>query len=705
MSERDPNKTPVQFLKGVGPYIAGLLDKKGIHSVYDLFYYFPVRYLDRRKIDTLRQLQPGKDKTVLVEVLGCGSRMAGRRRIFEVAVKDATGIAVLSWFHFNEKFLRGKYPAGKKMLVFGTCTRFGQQKQFIHPDTEDWEEEEGGSPQAAAPRALVPVYALTEGLHQKTIRKIIDNALNEYLEYLEESPLSVRAEGTQLSLKESIGYIHRPPPDAALDSLTEQNSVWHQRLIYDELFYLQLGMGMKKRGFAKDKAPIIPDSPEILLKARQALPFELTCAQERVLDEILSDLIKGEPMNRLVQGDVGSGKTVVALLSALSTLKSGYQVALMAPTEILAAQHFQTAKRVLEPLNISVALLTGSMPAKEADPIRSNLESGKNAFVVGTHALIQESVTFKNLGYAIVDEQHRFGVMQRAALKQKVPTGFCPHILVMTATPIPRTLSMTLYGDLNVSIIDELPSGRKPIDTKVYYEKARVKMMATVKEQLQKGYQAYFVYPLIEESEKSDLKDAMTMAKHLAENLPGYQVGLLHGKMKTPDKDRIMAQFKAGELHVLVSTTVIEVGIDVPRATVMVIEHAERFGLSQLHQLRGRVGRGGNQSFCLLMAGYAQSEEGAHRLRVMEESNDGFVIAEEDLKIRGPGDFLGTRQSGLPEFHLVQLTRDGKLLEAARKRAFELLAVDPDLKKSEHQILKKILKERWGTRLSLAEVS
>lgn len=700
MLEKDPVKVQVQFLKGVGPYVAGLLNKKGIFTAYDLFYHFPIRYINRGSISSLRQLTAGKEKTVLVEVVGCGTRIAGRRRLFEVLVKDETGIAVLTWFHFNEKFLRGKYSIGKKLLVFGTCTHFGAQKQFIHPETEDWEEDEDEVQQA-----LVPVYSLTEGLHQKTLRKIIFRALDDYLPFLKETPLSVRDEGTTLSLKESLQHIHRPLDPHSLEELSEQKSVWHKRLIYDELFYLQLGLGLKQKGLQKDKAPRIAPHAEAQKSIDLYLPFELTKAQQRVIFEILSDFKKGEPMNRLVQGDVGSGKTIVALISAVHAIHSGYQVALMAPTEILAQQHYLSAQRLLESMKVTVALLTGSTPSKEASSIRENLQNGKISFVVGTHALIQESVQFQNLGYAIVDEQHRFGVLQRAALKKKVPEGSSPHILVMTATPIPRTLSMTLYGDLNVSVIDELPAGRKPIFTKVYYEKSRSKMLALVKDQLLQSHQAYFVYPLIEESEKSDLKDAMTMAKNLAEHFPDNKVGLLHGKMKSEEKDCIMEEFKQKKIHILVSTTVIEVGIDVPNATVMVIEHAERFGLSQLHQLRGRVGRGGNQSYCLLMAGYAQSEEGSHRLRVMEETNDGFVVAEEDLKIRGPGDFLGTRQSGLPEFHLIQLTRDGKLLELARKRAFDILFKDPSLTSAEYQQMKIILKERWGTRLSMAEIS
>jgi len=466
-------------------------------------------------------------------------------------------------------------------------------------------------------------------------------------------------------------------------------------------------MGQKKQqGYAFKPAH------KLERQALKLLPFELTGAQKRVLEETITDMAKPEPMNRLLQGDVGSGKTLVAFLAGLNACENGFQTALMAPTEILAQQHYFTLKKLADKLDIRIALLTGSTPKANRREILEDLAVNRIQILLGTHAIIQEGVNFHQLGLVVIDEQHRFGVMQRAALKDKgvkrtgtacrAPT---PHILVMTATPIPRTLSMSLYGDLDISIIDELPAGRKPILTYVYSEKKRPKAYELIGRELREGRQVYFVLPLIEESEKSDLKDAVSMAGKLKKEFSEITVGLIHGKMPPADKEAVMESFKKNEIQLLVSTTVIEVGVDVANASVMVVEHAERFGLSQLHQLRGRVGRGGDQSFCILMAGYAQSEESRFRLRVMEETTDGFKIADEDLKLRGPGDFMGTRQAGLPEFRLAHLVRDSVLLNAARKRALEVVDEDPTLAKPEHQLLKQILAQRWEGKLELADVS
>ncbi len=698
--DQAPLKTPVQFVKGVGPYLATLLAKKGLVTVRDLLYFLPVNYLDRRLILPIRQLTPGPDRCIKADVVGGASRSLGgsRRRIFELLVKDETGIALLIWFHFNEKYLQKKYPAGKKLMVFGTCQLFGAQKQFVHPEIEEEDEDEKGK---GLP--ILPVYSLTEGFYQKVMRRIVFNALDYFLKHLEETPLSVRPEGSTLGLAEALEKIHRPPSEVTLDDLIHSRSKWHQRVIYDELFYLQLGLSLRKNKIKKKKGLVLKKSESLLPKAFAEIPFELTKAQKKVLAEIESDLSRGEPMNRLLQGDVGCGKTLVAFLASLMAAENGYQTAFMAPTEILAGQHFLTLQPIAAKLDIRLGLLTGSTSKAERENLLADLVSGKIHILLGTHALIQEGVNFQKLGLIIVDEQHRFGVLQRAALQQK--SILEPHILVMTATPIPRTLSMSIYGDLDVSVIDELPAGRKPILTQVYRDKARARSYELIRAELNKGRQAYFVYPLIEESEKLDLKNAQTMAVTLAETFSEFKVGLLHGKMKAAEKEKVMDEFKKNKIQILVSTTVIEVGVNVPNSTVMVIEHAERFGLSQLHQLRGRVGRGGDQSYCVLMAGYAQSEEGRFRLHVMEETNDGFQIAEEDLKLRGPGDFLGTRQSGLPDFHLASLIRDGHLLTVARQRAFEIVAMDPDLKKPEHQLLKKILAERWGEKLNLADIS
>lgn len=710
-------QTPIQYLKGVGPYLSTLLKKKGIETVQDLLFFFPVRYLDRRVLLKIRQLTPGKNRTLVAEVLDSGVRPLKRRRIFEMVVKDETGIALVVWFHFNEKYLRSKYPPGKKLLIFGDCQYFGAHKQFVHPQIDDWDEE------ASETNLLIePLYSSTDGLYQKTICRIVRNALDQYLPSLVETPVIVRPEGTRVTLKESLLKIHCPPVDCDLEAMNRHQSPWHQRVIYDELFFLQLGLGLKKTGCKQDNAyPMdrsglprrgLPSGGSLVDRALKLLPFVLTEAQKRSFEEIREDLKKQEPMNRLLQGDVGSGKTLVAFLAALIAAENGFQTALMVPTEILAQQHNLNLSKIAAPLDIRMACLTGSTTKSERNEILADLSQNRIQIIFGTHALIQEGVVFGSLGLVVIDEQHRFGVLQRAALHHKGgdlqksdPLKRSPHILVMTATPIPRTLTMSLYGDLDLSVIDELPQGRKSIITHVFREKMRSLAYDIIKREMKKGRQAYFVYPLIEESEKIDLKNAITMAEQLKEVFGEYSVGLLHGRMMGAEKEEIMARFKAKKIDLLVSTTVIEVGVDVPNSTIMVVEHAERFGLSQLHQLRGRVGRGGDQSYCLLMAGYAQSEEGRFRLRVMEQTNDGFKIAEEDLKLRGPGEFLGTRQSGLPDFKIADLVRDGRLLNAARKRAFEILDDDPLLSREEHFMLKKTVSERWGKKLSLADVS
>ena len=460
-------------------------------------------------------------------------------------------------------------------------------------------------------------------------------------------------------------------------------------------------MTIRRRSIVKEDGLSIVPGP-LVMRVHEVLPFKLTGAQERVLDTIFRDMAAPHPMNRLVQGDVGSGKTIVAFCAALAALDSGYQVAFMAPTELLAEQHYRTLKPLADQLDLSIALLTGDMRPQQKQEIHAFLERGKIEIVVGTHALIQEKVRFQRLGLAIVDEQHRFGVMQRAALKR---SGSNPDMLLMTATPIPRTLALTIYGDLDVSAIDELPPGRKPITTRVFHEGERQKAYQAVKTQLDKGHQAYIVYPLVEESEKSDLKAATNMADELSRTaFKGYSIGLVHGRMKSEEKDAVMSRFKAGEHHLLVSTTVIEVGIDVPNATVMLIEHAERFGLAQLHQLRGRVGRGQAESFCFLLAQYTPADESIRRLRVMVETNDGFKIAEADLTFRGPGEFLGTRQSGMPDFRVANIVRDSRILEIAREEAEAWLAKDPDLISPASRRQRAILEDRWAGRLELARV-
>jgi ATP-dependent DNA helicase RecG len=505
-------------------------------------------------------------------------------------------------------------------------------------------------------------------------------------------PQRVRKQYSLPTRFEALSAIHNPPLDVE-GGFVKLRSQFHRRVIFEEFFWLELFLASRHRGAAKEQAHVVAGEMEVVEKLVATLPFELTGAQRRVVKEIFEDFQRGHPMHRLVQGDVGSGKTAVALLSAAFVRSAGFQTALMVPTEILAEQHYNNAKKLLEPFGLRIELLVGNMPVKKRREVLAELESGEIDLCVGTHALIQKDVHFKRLAFVIVDEQHRFGVHQRGALKQK---GKSPHFLVMTATPIPRTLAMTVYGDLDVSIIDELPAGRTPIVTRVVYENKRLQVLGFLQDQVRKGRQAYIVYPLVEESEKMDLKDAISQYDGLCKRFPEIRFGLLHGRMKADEKDAIMERFRSHEIDVLVSTTVIEVGVDVANANLMIIEHSERFGLSQLHQLRGRVGRGEHKSYCVLMMGKAVSTEAKERMAIMAESSDGFRIAEADLELRGPGEFLGARQSGLPGFKLANLVRDVDILQEARDAAFAIVEEDPSLEKQEHLELKEVLLKNHG---------
>ncbi|HEX7503643.1 MAG TPA: ATP-dependent DNA helicase RecG, partial [Syntrophales bacterium] len=492
-----------------------------------------------------------------------------------------------------------------------------------------------------------------------------------------------------------------PAEDADLQKLNEAATPAHRTLVFDELFFLELGLALKKQGVALEPGIPFQVTHRYTRELLKLLPFTLTSAQRRVLSEIKTDMMAPHPMHRLVQGDVGSGKTMVALMAALVAVENGYQVAIMAPTEILAEQHYLNIHHWCEALGLKVTLLTSGLKGKAKKAALVEAAEGTAHIVVGTHAVIQDKVEFARLGLGIVDEQHRFGVLQRGILKKK---GDNPDILVMTATPIPRTLAMTVFGDLSLSVIDEMPPGRSPIETRLCYESRRDQVYGIIRDEAKKGQQVYIIYPLVEETEKSDLKAATQMAEHLQQDIfPDLRIGLLHGRLRPEEKEGVMRSFKERELDILVATTVIEVGIDVPNATLMVVEHAERFGLSQLHQLRGRVGRGSAKSRCILLTPGRMSEEGAKRLHVMEATNDGFKIAEADLEIRGPGDFLGTRQSGLPDFRVANILRDGRILEEARKEAFALLERDPKLERQPK--LKEELAKRWGGRLELAGIA
>ena len=696
LSELD---TDVTYVKGVGPRLAQVLGKLNIEKVGDLLWHLPHRYEDRRDVRKIAELKGGESAVVRGKILGAGR--AGRR-VYEALLGDETGTISLKWFRFNEKQLRDRLERGEEVFATGEVKSFRGKLEMTHPELEDAldDEEDGGR------EAIVPVYPLTEGLHNKRIRTIVGNALDKFGPYmLDAVPNSLMGEPLP-TLADSLRELHRPDAGNDLQRLNAQATLYHQRLRVQEAFYLQMGLVRSKMEQAGEQAPAFDPSPELLKKLMAALPFKPTGAQQRVISEIAGDLSKPRVMNRLLQGDVGSGKTVVAAAAASIAIAGGAQVALMAPTEILAEQHYRGLKSLLEELGVRVALLTSSQKVSTTSvkPARVLHDIGVGAvdLVVGTHAIIQDQVKFKNLALAIIDEQHRFGVAQRADLRDK---GEHVHFLVMTATPIPRTLTMTIYGDLSVSLLDEMPPGRTPVHTRVFPAKGRAEVWRLVERELAEGRQAYVVYPLVAESEKMDLRDAIAAAEELQnEVFKNYRVGIVHGQMKSAEKDDVLRRFRDGEVHVLVSTTVIEVGIDVPNASVMVIEHAERFGLSQLHQLRGRVGRGGARSYCYLVGGAGVHADANARLKVMEQVSDGFVIAEEDLRLRGPGEFMGTRQSGLPEFRALDLVRDRAIIARARQAAEEIFAEDPKLQRPEHRALSWALTHHWKRRGRFARV-
>ena len=708
-------QTSIQFIKGVGPRLSEVLKKKNILTVEDALYFLPRLYQDRRQIKTISQLAVGKIETVMGTVLQANLTFYGRRRTFELTLGDETGTLLAKWFNFNPRFMKGRFKKGMRLILFGEVRLYQLQKEIHHPELEILEEEPESPDANAAPPAvkeeslhfgrIVPVYSETEGLYQRQrlIRRIMKNAVDLFAaKEFSGIPEEVCRRQNLIPLSEAFRRAHHPDAGEDLTLLNEGKSPAHRRLVFDELFFLELGLALRRSGILMEKGIPFLISHRHTRRLREILPFSLTPAQERVLGEIESDMRRPHPMNRLLQGDVGSGKTIVALLSGLMAIEGGYQVAIMAPTEILAEQHYLNIRPLVEKLGFRAALLTSSLKKSEKENFLSRIRKGEIQLVIGTHALIQEGVEFQRLGLAIIDEQHKFGVLQRATLKKK---GLSPDVLVMTATPIPRTLAMTLYGDLEVSVIDQLPPGRGSITTRVLNEKERFRVYRILREEIAKGKQAYVVYPLVEESERLDLKDATQMAKNLQRDIfPEFKVGLIHGRLKSEEKEAIMADFKDRRIHILVSTIVIEVGIDVPNASVMVIEHAERFGLSQLHQLRGRVGRGKDPSQCLLIAQFPKSEEAERRVRVMEQTTDGFKIAEEDLAIRGPGELMGTQQSGLPDLRVANFARDLQLLNEARKEAFGIISRDPILSQPEHYFMKETLKERWKGRLELATI-
>ena len=686
-----------QFVRGVGPRRAELIKKLGIATVEDLLYHLPFRYEDRRALRTVRELRVGEVASVIGEITHLAERFVGRaqRRILEGVLRDETGLLALTWFH-QISYFRSRYKVGQRCLVHGKVEGgLGTQKRIVHPEVELDPDVQG--------QGILPVYNKPTTMTVGVMRRIVQDAAAEWAERLPSVlPAPVVAAARITDLRQAMRLLHTPPRDADVDELNAARSLAHRSLVFDELFFLQLGMALRRRSVEIESGLALPEHGTLTQRLRGLLPFALTSAQERVIREILADMAKPHPLHRLVQGDVGSGKTIVALFAALVAIENGYQAAFMAPTELLAEQHFATIARLTEALGVRVVLLTGQAKRPERRAIHAGIESGEIQLVVGTHALIQEDVRFKAIGLGVIDEQHRFGVLQRAALRRH---GATPDILLMTATPIPRTLAMAVYGDLDISVIDELPPGRQPVRTLLRHEGERAKVYDLVKRELDRGRQGYVVYPLVDSSDAVELRDATTMARELARTVfPDYRVGLVHGKMKAVEKDAVMRRFKAGDVQLLVSTTVIEVGIDVPNATIMVVEHAERFGLAQLHQLRGRVGRGGDASLCVLVTAFHRGDDTQRRLEALARTSDGFKIAEVDLEMRGPGEMLGTRQSGLPDFRVANLIRDARILDEARRAAEDWLGHDPKLDQPASQALRTVLVHRWAGRLELAEI-
>jgi len=684
--------TPLQYLKGVGPQRAALLAKKSLTTVADALFFVPLRHEDRTRLTPLRALVPGQTATCTGVIAGISPPPPGHPRVpFTVMLRDETGHVTASWF--GARYLSRVLARGQRLVLHGKVTRYRGVIALQHPD---YEIVESGDDDRLHTGRLVPVYSTTEGLPQRALRRLMWGIVEQFAGAVGETlPDAVRARRGLVPLAQALRDAHFPQAEEARAAAV-------RRLAFDDFLLLQLGLAVLRSRMTRARGIAMRPPGELVARLRAALPYRLTGAQERVWDEIRADMAAPHPMHRLLQGDVGAGKTVVAALAVLTAIEAGYQAAVMAPTEILAEQHYITLRQLIEPLGVRVALISAGVKGKERGRRRAAVAAGEVDCAVGTHALLQEAVEFKRLGLAVVDEQHRFGVAQRARLKAK---GEHPDMLVMTATPIPRTLALTLYGDLDVSVLDELPPGRRPVKTVARTEAKRREIYAFLREQVAAGRQVYVVYPLVEESEAVDLKAATDMARHLAEDVfPDRAVGLLHGRLPFDEKEAIMARFKAGAIDLLVSTTVIEVGVDVPNASVMLIEHAERFGLSQLHQLRGRVGRGPWKSYCILLHAADLTEEARRRIAVMEATSDGFRIAEEDLAIRGPGEFFGTRQSGLPEFRVADLLRDAAILEEARREAQTIVAADPELRDPAHRALREVLLARWRGKLGLASV-
>jgi ATP-dependent DNA helicase RecG len=722
----------VQYVKGIGPKLAELLAAKGLTTLDDLMHYLPFRYEDRLNPRGIAELRAGEMATVIAEVRTSGLFRTRRMPIFQMTAGQ--GRARLKCIWFNAAYLKDKFKPGQVVALYGKVEEDyrGGELQLTQPQFEIIGEADSASDSAEQKLAasleigrIVPIYesAAQGRLTSRWFRRIIHTALeNLPPDFPDPIPAVVRRHLSLISPREALQKVHWPDPGESIDDLLSSRTPAHVRLIFEELFFVELGLELKRREQKAQTGIAFELNDRARAAIKKILPFHPTRAQMRVLKEIASDMEKPFPMRRLLQGDVGSGKTIVAFEAAVIAMENGYQVALMAPTEILAQQHYFSARRILESAGYRVVLLTGSMEDDRKRETRRHISQGNAQLVIGTHALIEQKVEFAKLGMVIVDEQHRFGVLQRFKLMKKsdrAGTGESsvgaaenstaspePDVLVMTATPIPRTLALTLYGDLDVSVIDEMPPGRTPIVTRCVSDERSADVWDFVRKQVAAGHQAYVVYPVIEENEETELKAAMKMYKELSKSIfPDLRIAVLHGRMEPDLKEQVMRLFQKGEIDILVATTVIEVGVDVSNATVMVIEHAERFGLAQLHQLRGRIGRGAAKSYCVLMTGGKVSEDGERRLDAMVRTSDGFKIAELDLELRGPGEFFGTRQAGMPSFQVADLIRDRQLLEAAKREAAGVLAgPNAEITQAEIDTALRHMRTRWHKSYGLVEV-
>jgi ATP-dependent DNA helicase RecG len=694
--------THLTYVKGVGPARAAMLETKGLLTVEDLLSYVPFRYEDRSNKKTIAQLAPGEMATVVAEVRT--ARVAGFRRrnlgLFEASFSDSSrAVLRAKWFH--GEYLAKTLEPGRRVALFGKIEfdSYTGELAMLHPEFELLTEEEDDDDAALHVGRVVPIYEAVSKVNTRALRTIVHRALGQIAPLDDRLPESIRKRLKLVDRWTAVRHAHFPPPDSDIRLLNAFRSPSQFRLIFEEFFWLECGL-LVRRGKAREQAGIAFElNGRVRERIKTMLPFKPTGAQKRVLAEIARDMAAPRPMHRLLQGDVGSGKTIVAAEAAVIAIENGYQVAVLAPTEILAAQHYLYLKPLLAKLGCVTALLTGSFSDREKSQLKKLLAEGLVQVAVGTHALLEKDVEFHNLGLAVIDEQHRFGVMQRLGLAHK---GVHPDVLVMTATPIPRTLALTIYGDLDVSVIDELPPGRKPVITKHVTADQIERVYSSLKKRIAEGRQAYVVYPVIEESETQAVKAAQKMHEHLSrEVFPDLAVGLLHGRLPAPEKEAAMEDFKRGRIKILVATTVIEVGVDVPNATVMVVEQAERFGLAQLHQLRGRVGRGADQSYCILVT-ERLSDAARERIRSLVDTTDGFKIAEMDLKLRGPGEFFGTRQSGLPSLRVANILRDQEILEVARNAAADFIERPPSAGELERAM--EYVRGHWERRYGLVEV-